>query len=44
MRDEFAAIEAEYPVLWLARSRPGGMVDSLRLLAELRLLYEDGAR
>ena len=43
MRDELAAIEAEYPVLWLARSRPGGMVDSLRLIGESSLVYEDGA-
>ena len=43
MRDELAAIEAEYLVLWLARSRPGGMVDSLRLIGESSLLYEDGA-
>ena len=43
MRDELAAIEAEFPVLWLARSRPGGLVDGLRLLSELSPLYEDGA-
>ena len=43
MRDELAAIEAGYPVLWLARSRPGGMVDSLRLIGESSLVYEDGA-
>ncbi len=40
MRAELAAIEAEFPLLWLARSRPGGMVDSQRQLAEMRLLYE----
>ncbi len=44
MRDELAAIEAEYPLLWLARNRPGGMVDSQRHLAELRLFYEDETR
>ena len=44
MRDELAAIEAEFPLLWLARSRPGGMVDSQRRLAELRLLYDDDSR
>ena len=41
MRDELAAIEAEFPLLWLARSRPGGMVASQRQLAELGLLYKD---
>ena len=41
MREELAAIEAEFPLLWLARSRPGGMVDSQRQLAELGLQYED---
>ena len=41
MRDDLADIETELPMLWLARSRPSGMVDSLRLLGELRLLYED---
>ncbi|MCY3863967.1 MAG: hypothetical protein OXG68_00860 [Chloroflexi bacterium] len=40
MRDELALIEAEFPLLWLARSRPGGMVDSQRQLAEMRLHYE----
>ena len=40
MREELAEIEAEFPLLWLARSRPGGMVDSQRQLAEMRLLYE----
>ncbi len=44
MRAELAVIEAEFPLLWLARSRPGGMVDSQRQLAEMRLLYEDEAR
>ena len=44
MRDELAAIEAEFPLLWLARSRPGGMVASQRQLAELGLLYEDDSR
>ena len=41
MRDELAAIEAEYPLLWLARNRPGGMVSSQQHLAELVLLYKD---
>lgn len=42
MRDELAAIEAEYPLLWLARSRPGGMLPAQRHLAELRHLVDDG--
>lgn len=41
MQEELAAIEAEFPLLWLARSRPGGMDNSQRQLAEMRLLYED---
>ena len=40
MRAELAEIEAEFPLLWLARSRPGGMADSQRQLSELRRLYE----
>lgn len=40
MREELAEIEAEFPLLWLARSRPGGLVNSQRQLSELRLLYE----
>ena len=43
MREELAAIEAEFPSLWLARNRSGGLVDALGQLAELRPLYEDGA-
>lgn len=38
MRDELDAIEYEYPLLWLARNRPGGVVPSQQHLAELRLL------
>ena len=40
MRDELDAIENEYPLLWLARNRPGGLVPSQQHLAELRLHYE----
>lgn len=40
MRDELDAIEYEYPLLWLARNRPGGMAPSQQHLAELRLLYD----
>ena len=40
MRDELDAIENEYPLLWLARNRPGGLVPSQQHLAELRLLYD----
>ncbi|MCY3796833.1 MAG: hypothetical protein OXG84_03430 [Chloroflexi bacterium] len=40
MRDELTAIEYEYPLLWLARNRPGGMVASQQRLAELGLRYE----
>lgn len=44
MRDELDAIEYEYPLLWRARNRPGGMAPSQQHLAELRLLYEDDSR
>ena len=40
MREELAVLEAEFPVLWLARSRPGGMVDCQKHFADLRLLYD----
>ena len=39
MREELAVLEAEFPTLWLARSRPGGMVASQKQLAELGSLY-----
>jgi hypothetical protein len=39
LRDELAAIEYEYPLLWLARNKPGGMIPSQQHLAELGLRY-----
>lgn len=42
MREELEVLEAGFPTLWLARSRPGGMVASQKQLAELGSLYEDG--
>ena len=44
LQEDLAVIEAEFPLLWLARSRPGGMVNSQRQLAELGLLYDDPPR
>ena len=40
MCNELAVIESEYPDLWLARRRPGGLMDSLRRIQESRNLYE----
>lgn len=40
MREELAVLEAEFPLLWLARNRPGGMVASQKHLAALGSLYD----
>ncbi|MFN8466059.1 MAG: family 20 glycosylhydrolase [Caldilineaceae bacterium] len=39
LSEELALIESEYPGLWLARRRPGGLMDSFRRIQESRDLY-----
>jgi hypothetical protein len=45
-RDDFAqrlaALTDQHRALWLARNRPGGLVDSVAWLDNLRVAYETG--
>jgi hypothetical protein len=39
LETELSLIESEYPDLWLARYRPGGLADSLQWIGQSRSLY-----
>ena len=40
--ERLAALTDQYRALWLARNRPGGLVDSVAWLDNLRAAYETG--